>query len=702
MASKSSRSRASDSSPSSTPILTPDSTGVPSTGSPESVVTFADSSSGSPGAPDAAAVRAAKKSRRQTAFYPNMNAANKPQKPFSRSAAKRESVMALGTIEHLQHYFTKTGLAAKKNPLDKPHHGLVPAIGGIRAITSPTLQDLPVVDLPPSPDVPEISAPPPFIRNYETDPEVLLPGMIEDLIHVATVWRIDQHPALSSSSPPQLSSSNLLSVTSASSFDVLGVLKTTTRAIRSVRNYVFSLPDDSTGTVRVQFRPTSLSQSTKSQPERANPAASHAQTLSLIRRAALEVLTVLRELEERCRVPLDDDAYDAQSDGGGARSDGGHRSDSRTGARSDSRSGPRSRMASPSNLSDEIIDDASVTFIQVQGQSVPVWEDDDQDLFIQEEQKKDGWDERLVLAGGWLYRQDIDVANLMKEQGAVKQYLDVVDEVLFGGPKQDSRGWEREKKRLADKFKGMKGKQRRTSAGEAERDILVTPGIRRVSMPGLGVENMRLEQEPGEMDQIAEETEDIDEDDLPQWARRDAFPENPLARAHALLFALLPGNLIDALEPPSSRALFLDSLSSGQLLCIAYNAGVRKSKKPWGYVNRDGIHDILALEKAQGPEDTKKGWTFRRTDNLRLWVGALKLRYILPIVAASQAPKTSSNTNTPLTSPSPSAHRFPTNEPPILFDAKVVAGRLEGWEEMLERLVLRWVDEVVLETRTER
>ena len=54
------------------------------------------------------------KSRRQVAFYPNMNQTNKPTKPFSRSAAKRESVMALGSIEHLQHYFTKTGLASDK------------------------------------------------------------------------------------------------------------------------------------------------------------------------------------------------------------------------------------------------------------------------------------------------------------------------------------------------------------------------------------------------------------------------------------------------------------------------------------------------------------------------------------------------------------------------------------------------------------
>lgn len=79
---------ASDSSASTSPmVLTPDSTGSP---------------------PDS------KRGKRQAAFYPNLNAGNKPVKPFSRSAAKRESVMALGSIEHLQHYFTKTGLAAKK------------------------------------------------------------------------------------------------------------------------------------------------------------------------------------------------------------------------------------------------------------------------------------------------------------------------------------------------------------------------------------------------------------------------------------------------------------------------------------------------------------------------------------------------------------------------------------------------------------
>jgi hypothetical protein len=52
---------------------------------------------------------------------------------------------------------------------------------------------------------------------------------------------------------------------------------------------------------------------------------------------------------------------------------------------------------------------------------------------------------------------------------------------------------------------------------------------------------------------------------------------------------------------------------------------VRKSKKPWGFVSKDGIHDIIALEHAaqqEGEDDKgKKLWTFRRTDNLRLWAG---------------------------------------------------------------------------------
>lgn len=67
----------------------------------------------SPGSATSKADAATKKARRVT-MYPNSNSTNKIEKPFSRSAAKRDSVMALGSIEHLQHYFTKAGLSASK------------------------------------------------------------------------------------------------------------------------------------------------------------------------------------------------------------------------------------------------------------------------------------------------------------------------------------------------------------------------------------------------------------------------------------------------------------------------------------------------------------------------------------------------------------------------------------------------------------
>src|ERR1700722_7170171 len=145
--------------------------------------------------PDSTGSSTTKKARRQTAFYPNVNSSNKPQKPFSRSAAKRESVMALGSIEHLQHYFTKTGIAAKKkaafysfffrwsslsvepfppkSPLSKLNNGLVPAIGGPSQLSpDPSLSPNPQIELPPSPAVPPPVPRPsftPFVKTYETN-----------------------------------------------------------------------------------------------------------------------------------------------------------------------------------------------------------------------------------------------------------------------------------------------------------------------------------------------------------------------------------------------------------------------------------------------------------------------------------------------------------------------------------------------------
>jgi hypothetical protein len=58
---------------------------------------------------------------------------------------------------------------------------------------------------------------------------------------------------------------------------------------------------------------------------------------------------------------------------------------------------------------------------------------------------------------------------------------------------------------------------------------------------------------------------------------------------------------------------------------------------------------------------------------------------------------------TPLGSPA-RAQRFPstTAEPPIIFDGKVVARKDDGWEDMLESVLFRWIGKVVDERRSVR
>jgi len=65
---------------------------------------------------------------------------------------------------------------------------------------------------------------------------------------------------------------------------------------------------------------------------------------------------------------------------------------------------------------------------------------------------------------------------------------------------------------------------------------------------------------------------------------------------------------------------------SGQLLCLTYDTCVRQPRKPWGCTSIDLIHYIIALEadltkpEADGSQEKgRKGWIFRRADNLRLW-----------------------------------------------------------------------------------
>ncbi|KAH9850908.1 hypothetical protein C2E23DRAFT_833362 [Lenzites betulinus] len=654
------------------------------------------------------------KRRRQVAFYPNMNSTNKPQKPFSRSAAKRESVMALGSIEYLQHYFTKTGIAAESDPLQKPNSGLRPAIGGLHTLQN-RLSAAPNFVLPPSPAMPaapQISFPP-YVKTFETDPESLRPGVIADLITVAAGWRLDPQEQQRAEQDP-----NLLGVgeKSKASIDVLDLLKNTTRAVRSVRNYLVSLPDDSqVPQTRPHFRPQTLSSSPLPKRQVSQPNSPH-DPLTRIRGRALEVLSVLRELEERARLPLDHDAYDAQSDHGSSN---------------DANTAPQSRGTSPSSQMEdaEFLDadtSVSISFIDVGGRQrpVPVWEDEESyDVNNgNEEDKRDHWDERLVLGGGWLYQQDVRIEDLAREREVVSKYVDAVDEVLFGGPKEGRRGWDRERERLEKKERTdreTRAKGRRVSAGDVPSGSGEGSGRsnRRVVSTSLldSFRGMSVTEEPEEMESVQEE-DLIDDDELPPWAKRSTFVDDDYGRLVSLFAALLPGELLRLLPMDSeNREGILRALSSGQLLCTAYNTGVRRSRKPWGYVSKDAIHDIAALELAQSAEasgESKRGWTFRRTDNLRLWAAALKLRYSIPLVLPNskrqKEPTLGSSTpadgNTPLPSPSVSAVSFPgtITDETIVFDAPLVARLEDGWEHTLERAVFKWMDAVVGEKRGER
>lgn len=622
--------------------------------------------------------------------------------------------MALGSIEHLQHYFTKTGLIAKKES-NAQRKGLVPAIGSLSAHikANPSLSGLPELDLPPSPALPAPSFPlfTPYVKTFEVDPENLRPGVTQDLSVVEDVWRLRADDDAQPPDPGLLSANGYAAPSSG--FDVLRALKVTTHAIRSVRNYLLSLPDEHGHTQpRQGFRPTSLSTS-EPQKRRVSSGTDRTDPLARIRRAALDVLTLLRELEESARVPLSDEAYDAGSD----RSS-------------------QSRVASPTELSDVPTDASfSVSVMRVGGrrESILVWDEEEDEFNVDEESERvprERWDERLVLGSGWLYKQDLKIGDLRKQRSVLARYLDTVDEVLFGGSKSGVRGWVYEQERAARKEKPereSRGKGRRSSAPLPNLDPTAPNtgttarghSARRVVSANMldSVRDLVVTEEPEELQTLVEEdgndddeTSSVGDDDLPRWAKRSAFPDDALMRIHALFVALLPASLLPHLPGPQDRFEFLNALSSGQLLCLAYNAGVRQSRKPWGYVNSDSIHDIIALEAAltkssevDGSQEEKgrKGWTFRRTDNLRLWGAAVRIRYMLPIIspASPDVPTLAPNPtgDSPMPS-SPSSSKF--SEPPIFFDARIVARRDDGWEDMLERVLFRWTLAVVEERRS--
>jgi hypothetical protein len=415
--------------------------------------------------------------------------------------------------------------------LDKPHRGLVPALGGLDPVEAdePHPLDVPELQLPPSPPLPPADKPffSTFVKTYETNPESMLPGVIEDLIAVARVWRIQSTPNLTPSLQPN------------ANFDVLTNLKITTSAIRSVRNYILSLPDESAETIRANFRPKSLASSAPVLKRLVSQPNDPSDPISLIRRSALEVLTVLRDLEESSRLPLEDEMYDLHSD------------------RTSSQDNPHSRISSPSEIPGSPAGDTPhalpvdtdttlpISLIKVDGrrESILVWDDEPEASSPSGEGlvKKERWDEKLVLGSGWLYRQDIRLEDLQKEKAVVARYLDAVDSVLFGWEKDGKRGWEKEKERLAKKEaksdREARSNRRRvstgTGAGLAVEASAPSKSIRRILSTNTldAMRNMAVTEEPEEMETEAPpETDGVEEDELPDWAKLNCFTDDPLGQ----------------------------------------------------------------------------------------------------------------------------------------------------------------------------
>lgn len=443
---------------------------------------------------------------------------------------------------------------------DKKHYGLVPAIGGMPL--SPTAAEGPgasqldaILAAQPAPSepasrlaVPTVVAP--HVKTSEAHPDTLLPGVIDHLSELVKAWAVDEDDA-----------DRLV--------DVLPLLRTTTRTIQTVRNYMLSLPDDPTDTTTTKGKRKLVPGHTKglsysSATRNADGSTPSPDPLALIRRCSLDVLGILRAFEETARLPLSDDAYDAQSDGGrGVDSRG-----------TSPLPGPALELPGVDESQAQAWGDLGITFslVQVQGryETVPVWEEEDTGFDDEPpKEKRELWHETLEVGNGWLYRQDISLKDIPREREAVKKYLDAVDDALFptqGSLPKKERGWEVERKKLemrTSRFASLvlnsarsRSKLRRISSGEhLERgnpgmqaaSLLMdsTGGMRRISTGMLGLslgERTKLTAEPEDMEGIREEggSEDdgddgeepvdheLEDEDLPDWAKRFAFEDDEL------------------------------------------------------------------------------------------------------------------------------------------------------------------------------
>ncbi|KAF8752933.1 hypothetical protein RHS01_07413 [Rhizoctonia solani] len=608
-------------------------------------------------------------------------------------------------IEHLQHYFTKTGLQSKHRPMTR-NKGLVPAVGGkhVRAASSVTS----IPELPPSPMVPISSTRIPFVhlpKSYHVDSAQLKPGVIRDLKAVEQAWRITPELTTPDASPS-------LGPTTQSP---------TQRKIRLSWPRVCLLLLDEEGQDQERGQSGQSHAEHRQRPrftlqassERGPGAGVSTQPfpsrpedpVALVRRAALDVLISLRSLEEKSRI-VDPSVTPERP------------SSSMLSAQPHDQHSASSRSNTPaflSNSGDEADKDSATSFSQTQSQNLPrlrtptgastetvlvhgrgavqVWsESDEEDLFADEPEKKEVWDERLVLGGGWLYRPDLAPADVHDAKTAVGRYLDVVDALLFRGRGAGRRGWDRER-RKSRKSELASGGSDTPSSSLVMSDSEDEVASRRVSdtMKYLSVLS---EREEG----IIEENEEEEEEEgmeTRMGCRTGRVWNRFLIRTNDVSPPVPSPNRTFEPHPPCADAGNPAQRPLGRTYAMrGVQLGRAKSKKAWGFINAESIHETAL---ATSEERAAGSWTFRRRENLGLWAAALKLRYVIDIVPVEHS-----------TAPTRHFHQAPQQSEaqhgqiryaPNQFSPIVVAKHEAGWEDMLERAMWEWVNAVVTERK---
>ncbi|WAR62777.1 hypothetical protein PtB15_15B365 [Puccinia triticina] len=726
---------------------------------------------------------------------------------FSSSAAKRESVMALGSIAHLQHYFVRNGLATKNRSAS--HKNMILAVPGrdpsqLSEEDEEALQNLPPEPAPPPPKPSQPQFPAGRALPNLTDLEAARQEVMAQLDQVCQAWGLVQLAAtrapsvasnrsaddeLSQSLPPSSPGLQNLQLAQFSAFPadhplllqdnegfIINLISLTTRAVRSVQKFILTIPDPdifspanisnlggdlqrrmshlelSTAARPRISRSTFLSGSSRtSSPSRPESAAalmsrratagfdpfalfkkravsgpmmafatSQAQTtkddpLAILRKMSLEVLSCLKNIEHKFRIPGSSTPMDNQE-------------------------------FSILQSSDQSQKDSPPRQYQVEAKNV-------------EQQDEDNSEGSLVLPSmSWEYRQDVSLEEVREEALVVKEWLECVDGILEG--MKIITGSRRKKSHLEVTNNPAIRKKKSTPA--KDRNVfkkIIKSSKFSSSHPQnheLKVPDISLDDGTTSEDEAFSEVEDEEESEelLPNWARNDRFllkaprpddpgtlvdghENDPFGRLFSCLVSHLPPELLSHLVPPhgeyGSRIGFLDSLSDGTLLCLAYNAVLRKSQRPWGFIPVESIHNLVgigggmrspegmserslrksslgAIDEHEGgdgdglrspasvgfhsrfptagsdsaapspffspsisaesvasssltathsnPNHLKVGLTFRRMENIKVWAAALKLRYL--IKGDIPTPKPTTHASPPPSHPA----RDPSSPPP--------------------------------------